>query len=1108
MQTGTVAEGMKHIKKRYASQFLSLKFPLKMKYFVLVLGFAVLPNTSLMAQPTIVLGNANWSQHRNLNSFYISSNSCLDTLASWVNTRNWDTDGKTFALTTDITTFTGIIGASLFNPFKGTFDGRNPFIPNIVHTINLNIPSNPYSSTQQYVGLFGYIYEATIRNVIVTGTVQIYQYPQGLTGYVGGIAGYAKNSRIMNCINNADISVGNDYSGAHSYAYVGGIVGCAAGAGDIVVRGCVNNSTVIARKGSVGGIIGIYAAGSQFPILATQSFIDSNINNGLVSGRNFIGGIIGQCIGHQNYEGLLIPETYISQCLNNGRLVRTGSVNYYGYLGGIVGFAENKCVIFECLNIGSLIHYSNAQVVVGGIAGYIGNNSLVNITINSGLIGGVYNIDGCIFGGLVGMIGDNASRVKNSINTGVISVNPTTANLQYSIHSLVASGVNGNVDFCYADSRMCAYGNSIVVSGMNFLLTEQMVRDGIVNDLDDAINPSVWEPAPLGSPVTDGAYYRFTFSSEYVYPMIRSLSIDVPFTMADSISKVAASPVFFGDYNFANHRNVDSNFYASNENEVDWHTIADKVEFYSVGASNYVPHTQTMPFSDISNPFYNFYNLTGNLDVAWYAKVLNRTPDTLEAGLNGLNGLNDYVYKKQIPINNPYPVFPPQPPIAELCSGIQLKPKLFQLPPNHHFKDCACICYEKCDCCKLKEECPVCKKKVADCEDEKINCLDCKDLKDIFDAELANCPVCPEVDANCAEEKENCSNCQKIEQWYNSYSRCSYCRAMSANGTVVYDCFYCQDLIDAYINLKDKCPDCINRNDNCKTIKETTCPDEGCHHKQPPICDDCDATDCIPDPPDVCDGCIARQDLQDQLPEDCKCECEAMKWKTGVCCDNKKNKDTHLKKDYYALECNFDCYTLSWCSKNTAFLQIRMTPLPYRFETLELSEQTPLEDTIMTLPFEFYSPVHHTGRPENNTRSSIEFCVPKGTKFCMDIKLWGIWFADGTTYTICDPSTPPPYKENLGEAFEFSTLFTVSEIVPSPVKDKASFTVNFTEDGFMDISVYDMSGAKIFDVLSNASVVANTERRIAINFAKLPSGVYTIMVQVGNVIVPRVFIKQ
>ena len=208
MQTGTVAEGTKH--KRYASQFLSLKFPLKMKYFVLVLGFAVLPNTSLMAQPTIVLGNANWSQHRNLNSFYISSNSCLDTLASWVNTRNWDTDGKTFALTTDITTFTGIIGASLFNPFKGTFDGRNPFIPNIVHTINLNIPSNPYSSTQQYVGLFGYIYEATIRNVIVTGTVQIYQYPQGLTGYVGGIAGYAKNSRIMNCISEVNVTSENN----------------------------------------------------------------------------------------------------------------------------------------------------------------------------------------------------------------------------------------------------------------------------------------------------------------------------------------------------------------------------------------------------------------------------------------------------------------------------------------------------------------------------------------------------------------------------------------------------------------------------------------------------------------------------------------------------------------------------------------------------------------------------------------------------------------------------------------------------------------------------------------------------------------------------------
>jgi len=197
MQTGTVAEGMMHIKKRYASKFLSLKFPLTMKYFVLVLGFAVLSNTSLMAQS---LSSQSYPPQGNF--FAIISKPCLDTLASWVNTRNWDTEPITFTLYATITTpFTGVIGTES-NPFRGTFFGNG-------NTIALAItPQSSSYSNERYVGLFGYVEGATIRDVIVEGTVT--QTYNGANGFVGSVVGFARNSRIINCISEVNVTSENN----------------------------------------------------------------------------------------------------------------------------------------------------------------------------------------------------------------------------------------------------------------------------------------------------------------------------------------------------------------------------------------------------------------------------------------------------------------------------------------------------------------------------------------------------------------------------------------------------------------------------------------------------------------------------------------------------------------------------------------------------------------------------------------------------------------------------------------------------------------------------------------------------------------------------------
>ena len=170
-------------------------------------------------------------------------------------------ENQTVTLTKDLD-LTGIefkpIG-SAGKPFKGTFNGLG-------HTIsNINI-----NSTTVYTGLFGYLENATIKDVgIESGSINSQK------AYVGGIAGYAKgNTTIENCYNNASItSVANQ---------VGGIIGYATGKTQIL--NCYNTGDITGNK-DVAGIVG--------KTLGEVS-IENCYNIGVVTGNEAgIGEIVG-----------------------------------------------------------------------------------------------------------------------------------------------------------------------------------------------------------------------------------------------------------------------------------------------------------------------------------------------------------------------------------------------------------------------------------------------------------------------------------------------------------------------------------------------------------------------------------------------------------------------------------------------------------------------------------------------------------------------------------------------------------------------------------------------------------------------------------------------
>lgn len=143
-------------------------------------------------------------------------------------------------------------------PYSGTFDGKG-------HTIkNLSIDSSAH-----YVGLFGYVYSGTIRNLTVSGSVKGSEH-------TGGIAGAANGGTFENCANQCAVQGGT----------TGGIIGFATEEGTLIVRDCYNVGSITTTTGnSVGGIIG--------QCINTSGTIRNCYNAGTVTGTASVGAIIG-----------------------------------------------------------------------------------------------------------------------------------------------------------------------------------------------------------------------------------------------------------------------------------------------------------------------------------------------------------------------------------------------------------------------------------------------------------------------------------------------------------------------------------------------------------------------------------------------------------------------------------------------------------------------------------------------------------------------------------------------------------------------------------------------------------------------------------------------
>lgn len=145
-------------------------------------------------------------------------------------------------------------------PYTGTFDGQG-------HTIK-GLYVN--SASDAYVGLFGCLEGAAVRNLTVDGYVQGYKT-------AGGIAGYASNAAIENCSNHCSVFGGSD-------SMLGGIAGLNFDGAKIIDCynvGTIRNSNVYEACGGIvwgnaGTVSNCYNVGT----------ISGNVYDGEIVGRN------------------------------------------------------------------------------------------------------------------------------------------------------------------------------------------------------------------------------------------------------------------------------------------------------------------------------------------------------------------------------------------------------------------------------------------------------------------------------------------------------------------------------------------------------------------------------------------------------------------------------------------------------------------------------------------------------------------------------------------------------------------------------------------------------------------------------------------------------
>jgi hypothetical protein len=289
----------------------------------------------------------------------------------------------------------GYSTSSIAYSFSGVLDGNGHEISGI-----------SMSASNYGVGLFAYLHNASISNLVISGELETTTQNYFNQDAAGALAIRSSGTLTLTGITN--------HSTVSGLAKVGGLVGYVENA--LLVMSSSNYGTVSGSDGRVGGLVG--------EVNGDSSVINS-YNAGSISGSGDVGGLLGDAGSTANVLNSSNTGTvtgsgddvggllgYVYDFANITSSHNTGTVSGVRNIGGLIGFVdEYDAIIFDSYNNGSVTGLND----VGGLVGEVDGDSSVMNSYNSGPISGSGSV-----GGLLGDVGGTAN-VLNSSNTGSIT---------------------------------------------------------------------------------------------------------------------------------------------------------------------------------------------------------------------------------------------------------------------------------------------------------------------------------------------------------------------------------------------------------------------------------------------------------------------------------------------------------------------------------------------------------------------------------------------------------------------------------------------------------------------------------------------------------------
>ncbi|MBQ9791545.1 MAG: hypothetical protein IJW28_03060, partial [Clostridia bacterium] len=330
------------------------------------------------------------------------------------------------------------------------------------------------SATEKIGGIIGYAYpSAYVEHPTINNMNNGYSINAPNANYVGGIVGFAEESEVINCCDNATSSskiniTGKDYVGGvagqawrityYEYKrygtvtgndYVGGICGyvsfyglqddCFYSYADVKGRnyvggcfGCMNSNQSTTEANFYGNVeaTGNYVGGIVGYTYSPEITVGNNLTGKTIKGASYVGGVAG-------IVAQLNRTSFTINAKNYNTIIATGSGSN-AYVGGLIGYANYPVTSRDtqtAQNHGTVT--ANAGNYVGGIIGYttsaidsVSNGSSATVTASSSKY----------VGGIAGRIDAGMNYCSNSASvTGSEYVGGIVGYFAYSTYSNIGT---------------------------------------------------------------------------------------------------------------------------------------------------------------------------------------------------------------------------------------------------------------------------------------------------------------------------------------------------------------------------------------------------------------------------------------------------------------------------------------------------------------------------------------------------------------------------------------------------------------------------------------------------------------------------------------------